>query len=210
MTLDLSPEELIRKKIEKRFIPDERLLERREKLLANITQAIGRLSLLQQQEVLPPEINAHVVSGTEYLKQVSASLAEETNLQELQKRAEEVREYLDQAQELVQIGMQETGFPLQRDPSALTSRLDRIFRTIPYAFTLMQQEGITVSADLVEAFQAAQTQYDAFKPACASDPDECLTFTEVVASLEPIIASMKNTIDAAGRPDVIQMIEEMM
>jgi hypothetical protein len=90
------------------------------------------------------------------------------------------------------------------------TKLDKIFDVLPAAFSLLQQQGLSVSNATLDGYLDAQRQYDSIKEACMRDSTNCSQLSQVISLLEPVVNDIKQLIQNSGRADLQAQIEAMM
>lgn len=197
----------VRVKIEERFFSDTQREDQRSSLLRSADDAIARLALIVEQQMLPFEASLQISATIDWLKQTQVKFgAGEQSLDDIQSEAEELRRRLSSAQALIASSLEQSGIPAKRNPDSLLTKTDRIFSAVPTAFSIMQQAQIVIPPESLTLFMDAQARYERIKPECQADAEKCLQLTEVVDVLEPMIRLMKDSIAAAGQPDVEMQI----
>jgi len=202
----------VREKIEQRFYSDGEREFQLNSLLTTAGDAAQQLGVLRErQELLPMEVITRVGETIEWLNQIVATFSEGTHsVNEIRQQAEDVRARIAATQTLVGSALQQSGIRIERKPETLLTKMDRIFATIPGAFSLMQEEQVPIPAEALQYFLGAQEQYKAIKPECMADTNACLKLSDVISTLEQMIVYVKDSIQKAGKPELEQRINVLL
>jgi len=95
-------------------------------------------------------------------------------------------------------------------PTGVLGTLDRIFATLPSVFAFLQEQGAPVSRDAANAYLSAASVYGTTKTACLKTAGECAGLDRVISELETMRDEMKKTLEATGRTDLQERIDEML
>lgn len=197
----------VRAKIEEKFLSKDKRDAQKDALLRTTDDAIARLGYIAEQGIVPIEASMHLTETLDWLRQVQVNFsAGEHSVDDIQQEASELRERLSSTQWLIASSLEQSGVSMQRKPETILSKTDRIFTAIPSAFSIMQDAQIEIPGEALQLFMDAREKYDVIKPECQVDTEKCLRISEVVAVLEPMITLMKDSISAAGRPDIEDQI----
>lgn len=211
---DVRNERDVRRKIEEKFFTDDVRMQQLDELLRPATDAIGRLNLLLAKDVLPAEAEATVQQTVDWLQQIQISFSEgNQSMEDIREKAEEVRTRLEQIAQLIATALQSQGTPVVTTPNrpdSVLTKLDTIFDVMPAAFSLMQQQGVTVPNAALDGYLDAQRQYDAVKTSCMLNSNECSKLSQVISLLEPVVTSIRQALQNSGRADLEATIQAMM
>jgi hypothetical protein len=198
----------IRAAIERRFVPDNERSEKVRILVENVRSAIDRLSRIANAGILSVDVTGEVSATVNWLKEVESAYANsDRTIDDIELQSANVRIRVEHVQRLIDDDFAQSGVLENRNPETLLSKTDKIFDVIPTAFSIMQEEGVTLTTPMLDFYLKAKNAYDAIKPSCQMTPDECLRLREVVEPLQQLVDAMKEAIDLAGRQDVADKID---
>jgi|GEM_PF-6393840 len=197
----------IRRLVEEKFRSKEECDVQLQSLLATTTDAIERLSLLVNRQVLPVETAQHVQAMIDWLKQVMTTYSlGDYSLEQIHGEAVRVHKSLEDTQFLITHSLEQSGVSLARDPNSLLSKTDRIFSAIPTVLSLLQEQQVPVAPEALTVYQEASALYEEIKPVCLQDPDQCLRLVGVVERLQQMMDTLRASMNTAGRSDLEEKI----
>lgn len=207
----MEEEAAIRRMIEERLISEAERQQVRQRLLANVADAIARLTQLMEQQSLPAEIAEKVTGTVTWLQQVALSALPGTaSLGDMQIQAEALRGRLTETQAMISTALRERGVATTYNPLTLTEKFDRFFAAIPPAITLLQAEGAVVPATAITSFNEAKQIFEQLKPGCIQDSSTCGKLAAVIPPLEQCTDALKASIASTGRDDLEQKIDLLL
>ncbi len=210
-----SPEEIdVRRKIEERFFTDEERARQLNELLSPATDAIGRLNLLLSKNVLPAQAAEQVKATVDWLQQIQIAFSNGTqSIDAIRTQADVMRSRLAEIAQMIAAALESQGTPVQTTPSrpdGVLAKMDKIFDVLPAAFSLMQQQNVTVPDSALNGYLDAQRQYDIVKNACMAASSNCNQLSQVISLLEPVISAMRQALQNSGRADLEAQIDALM
>ncbi len=203
------PPEIIEREIERKLVPDTTRSSLIQTLLSSIFDASERLNSLLRLP-LSDELRLSITDTAEWLKNVQREAQEpDRNMHDLQELAGSVRTRLGDIQAAVSEWSSNQPTPT-RDPNSLTDKMDSIFGGLAAAFGMVQKELIPLPSSVLSDYSQALSSYEGLKPACLANPNICGQLSSVVELLESVVAGLQQTLEEAGRQDLIEQIDAIL
>lgn len=187
--------DVYRQAIDEKFVPPSVLDERQRTLIASASTALERLDLILGGNLLPEEDAAQIRAAAESLRATLSELNEGmVDARALEQAAEDSRAALADAQEI----LTEVA-PAPREPSSLLQKFDHIFLVLPEMIILLQNEQVPLTQDIIAPYGEGYELYAELRPACESDPDECVRLQPVLDTLTSMMDGVRSALTQAGK-----------
>jgi hypothetical protein len=212
--VEAAQQEEIRRKMMDRYVAEEQSSQKQFLIVSLIGETLERLvavrdanllSLPEQQKFLDESIQ-WLRGGQEYF--AAAGRSED----EVAQMSGYIRQIVGYAQQVTDEARKARISATGSVPEigAIFERTEKMLNIVPDVLAILSTEGIEINQDVINAFGAIATRFAEIRSACMLDARVCGQLSEVLTGLEQLQAYVHSAIDAAGKPDVEQLVEEVV
>lgn len=206
-------EDALRKRMEVLYVAPTETDQKRAVLLSLITETSERLVTLRETGIVTnPEQKQFVESSIEWLRGGEAYFSEPRSDEELDQMVGYVRQIAEYGQEVVNQARAEAASAgqLQANISDIFVRTERLLLVFPDVLAVLAREGITVDPSLAVDYDSLVQYFQTVKSACMANAASCSSLDDVLTGMQHLQASVQSALAVAGKPDVENLIREVV
>src|SRR3989338_1370419 len=195
-------EDVLHKKMERRYVATPEVEGRRMALLDLIQETTKHLSALQSTGLVTnSEQQQFIGSSIEWLKGGAAYFSESRREDEVDQMITYIRQIAVYAQDVVVEARKAGGTSMTPDISALFLRTERLLLVFPDILALLSREGITTDPSLASDYATLLNYFKTVRDACAQNAASCSALDDVLTGMQHLQASVQSVITVAGKPE---------
>lgn len=218
------PSALIEEKMQEHFGPFTQPSTHGPNVIEIIGEALQRLGSKVSMFADQPDIQSQIRETIRWLSQVLADYADrepsaEESMQladEIQSRLESIMTVMGGSSMQYGHGGQRGGVTMMMGPppgmaKGIIMMMEHMMSKLPMIITIFEENGIPVLSDAHRAVQEAQALFKEIRPACESNPMNCMRLREVAVILESRMRPpMEQAMMASGNMQLGMQIQKMM
>ncbi|OGJ71811.1 hypothetical protein A3G69_05365 [Candidatus Peribacteria bacterium RIFCSPLOWO2_12_FULL_53_10] len=206
-------EEELHRKMEGRYIASPESNQKRIVLLSLISETSQRLTALRDIGIITnPEQRQFVESSIEWLRGGETYFTENRSDEELDQMVGYIRQIAEYGQEVVnqaRVTAANAG-QIASNIGEIFLRTERLLLVFPDVLAILTREGIAVDPSLSTDYDTLVQYFQTMKTACASNGNSCNALDDVLTGMQHLQVSVQSAIAVAGKPEVENLIREVI
>ncbi len=212
--VEAAQQEEIRRKMMDRYVAEEQSAQKQFLVASLIGETLERLVAVRDANLLAsPEQQKFVDESIQWLRggQEYFSTPGRTD-DEVSQMSGYIRQIVDYAQQVTDEARKARIAATGSLPEigAIFGRTEKMLNVFPDVLAVLSTEGVAINQEVIGAYGAIATRFAEIRSACILDANVCGQLDEVLGGLEQLQTYVLAAINAAGKPDVETLINEVV
>ncbi len=212
--VEAAQQEEIRRKMMDRYVAEEQSSQKQFLVASLIGETLERLVAVRDANLLAsPEQQKFVDDSIQWLRGGQEYFATPGRTDdEVAQMSGYIRQIVDYAQQVTDEARKARIAATGSLPEigAIFGRTEKMLNVFPDVLAVLSTEGVEINQDVVNAYGAIATRFSEIRSACMLDSKVCNQLDEVLGGLEQLQAYVISAINAAGKPEVETLINEVV
>ncbi len=212
--VEAAQQEEIRRKMMDRYVAEEQSSQKQFLVAGLIGETLERLVAVRDANLLSsPEQQKFVDDSIQWLRGGQEYFATPGRTDdEVAQMSGYIRQIVDYAQQVTDEARKARIAATGSLPEigAIFGRTEKMLNVFPDVLAVLSTEGVEINQDVINAYGAIATRFAEIRNACMLDAKVCGQLDEVLGGLEQLQAYVISAINAAGKPEVETLINEVV